>query len=205
MLAHQLAPELELVLADRLRQLVHEALDEDGVLVDVHAAPEARRDVRVAHGVVDQQVRDGVAERVLAVAGQRPWKVSGSLPVVEVLREHVGQDRLARQPHVQAGQVVVGIEAADQLALHDRVIAARASCPPRATTTASPACRASAWRSGRPGWCSRGRRRAGRTRRRGGACRPRTCRPAGPTPPGSRANAASPFCVGPHTSHLSGV
>ena len=34
---HQLAPELELILADRLGQLVHEALDEDAVLVDVHA------------------------------------------------------------------------------------------------------------------------------------------------------------------------
>ena len=43
MLAHQLAPELELVLADRLGQLVHEALDEDAVLVDVHAAPEPGR------------------------------------------------------------------------------------------------------------------------------------------------------------------
>ena len=42
----------------RLRQFVHEALDVDGVLVDVHAAPEARRDVRVAHRMIDQQVRD---------------------------------------------------------------------------------------------------------------------------------------------------
>ena len=74
-LGHQLAPELERVLAGGLRQLVHEALDEDRVLVDVHAAPEARRDVRVAHRVVDQQVRDGVAERELARSGRAPWNV----------------------------------------------------------------------------------------------------------------------------------
>ena len=35
----------------------------------------------------------------------------------------------------------------------------------------------------RPGARSPGTRRAGRSRRRGGSCRPRTCRPAGRTPP----------------------
>jgi hypothetical protein len=68
MICHQLAPELERVLADRMGKLVHEAFEIDGVVVDVHAAPEARRDVWVAHGVVDQKVRDGVAQRRLA-----PW------------------------------------------------------------------------------------------------------------------------------------
>src|SRR5262249_56117335 len=69
MLCHQLASELELVLADGLRQLVHEALQEDGVLVDVHATPEPRLDMRIAHGMVDHQVRDRVAERVLPAGG----------------------------------------------------------------------------------------------------------------------------------------
>src|SRR5262245_20356575 len=68
MICHQLAPELERVLADRMGKLVHEAFEIDGVVVDVHAAPEARRDVWVAHGVVNQKVRDGVAQRCLA-----PW------------------------------------------------------------------------------------------------------------------------------------
>jgi hypothetical protein len=58
MLRHQLAAEFERILAGRMRQLVHEAFEIDRVLVDVHAAPEARRDVRIAHRVVDQQVRD---------------------------------------------------------------------------------------------------------------------------------------------------
>jgi hypothetical protein len=58
MLRHQLAPELERILADGMRQFVHEALEIDGVLVVVHAAPEPGRNVRVAHGVVDQQIRN---------------------------------------------------------------------------------------------------------------------------------------------------
>src|SRR5262249_36371660 len=82
MLCHQLAPELGVVLADGLRQLVHEALQEDGVLVDVHATPEPRLDVRIAHGMVDHQVRDRVAERMLragrheALEGQRVFSLS---------------------------------------------------------------------------------------------------------------------------------
>ena len=55
--------------AGRLGKLVHEAFEIDGVLVDVHAAPEARRDVRVAHGMVDQHVGDRVAERRFGSAG----------------------------------------------------------------------------------------------------------------------------------------
>ena len=54
----QLAAELERVLADRMGELIHEAFEVDGVMVVVHAAPEVRRDMRVSHGVVDQQVRD---------------------------------------------------------------------------------------------------------------------------------------------------
>src|SRR6266540_3381651 len=65
MVAHQLAPELELVLADGLRQLVHEALEEDAVLVDVHTPPEPRLDVRIAHGVVE-------APRRADSSGDRP-------------------------------------------------------------------------------------------------------------------------------------
>ena len=56
MLRHQLAPELERILAGGVRQFVHEALEIDGVLVVVHAAPEPRRNVRIAHGVIDQQI-----------------------------------------------------------------------------------------------------------------------------------------------------
>ena len=63
MFPHQLAPELERILADRMGELVYETLKIDGVVVDVHAAPEARRHVRVAHGMINQQVRNGVTDR----------------------------------------------------------------------------------------------------------------------------------------------
>ena len=109
----------------RLRQLVHEAFHEDAVLVDVHAAPEARRDVRIAHRMVDQQVRDGVAERMLAGLEQAlERKRIASLVLLHDLRAHARQDRLPRQADVQAGQVVVLVERAGQLGHHHGVIAA---------------------------------------------------------------------------------
>ena len=124
MVLQQLAPELEFVLADGLSEFVHEAFHEDGVLVDVHAAPEARRDVRVAHGVIDQQVGHGVAERVLHALTLQAleririhalvFRIGGAL--IQVSGEERRQDRLARQPDVQGGQVVVFVEAANHLA-----------------------------------------------------------------------------------------
>src|ERR1041384_5513234 len=63
-LRHELAPEFERVLARGFRELVHKALNENGVLVDVHSAPETGRHVRIAHRVVDQQIRHRVAEGV---------------------------------------------------------------------------------------------------------------------------------------------
>ena len=69
MVCHQLAAELERVNARFLGKLVHEAFEIDGVVVDVHAAPEARIDVRVAHGMVHQDVGDRVAERRFVPAG----------------------------------------------------------------------------------------------------------------------------------------
>ena len=123
MLGHQLAPELQRVDADRMRELVHEAFDVDRVVVDVDAAPEARRNVRIAHGVIDQQVRHAVAERGLArrVEALERDRV---LAVLHARREHGRQDRLAGDAHVQSGQVVVLVERADHLALGDRVIEA---------------------------------------------------------------------------------
>ena len=122
---HQLAAELERILAGRMGQLVHEAFEIDRVLVEVHAAPEARRHVRVAHRVVDQQVRDGVAERRL-----RPGRV-----------EPLEDDRVASRSAGSAGSTAARIDwpemrmcsavrlpssssAADELALRDRVVGA---------------------------------------------------------------------------------
>jgi hypothetical protein len=63
MLCHQLAPELERVDAHFLCKLVHEAFEVNGVVVDVHAAPEAWIDVRVTHRMIDQDVGNRVADR----------------------------------------------------------------------------------------------------------------------------------------------
>jgi hypothetical protein len=52
-LRHQLAPEFERIDARFLGKLIHEGFKIDGVVVDVHAAPEAWVDVRIAHGMVD--------------------------------------------------------------------------------------------------------------------------------------------------------
>ena len=76
MFGHQLAPEFERVLSDGMRELVHEAFDVDGVLVDVDAAPETRRHMRVAHRMVDQQIRNFVAEFEFA-ARRQPLKRRG--------------------------------------------------------------------------------------------------------------------------------
>ena len=97
MLRHQLAAEFERILAGRMRQLIHEAFEIDRVVVDVHAAPEARRDVRIAHRMVDQQIGDGVAERGFARSALRPWNVDGIHAVDQRLRDAGKQDRLARR------------------------------------------------------------------------------------------------------------
>ena len=118
MVAEQLAAELELVLAGRLRQLVHEAFHEDAVLVDVHAAPESRRDMRIAHRVIDQQVRDGVAERMLAPEGSEALEAERVACLsAAALRDARRKDRLPRQPDVQPGKVVVLVEGAVHLAI----------------------------------------------------------------------------------------
>jgi hypothetical protein len=69
-----------------MRELVDEAFEEDRVLVDVHTAPESRWHVRVAHRMVDEQVRYGVFERVLA---RRPVALEGErvLALVRLLHE----------------------------------------------------------------------------------------------------------------------
>ena len=95
MVGHHGAAEFQRVLADRLGDLIHEAFDEHGVLVVVDAAPEARRHVRVAHGVLDQQVGNGVAELAFRAAGIEALegdRVHAALGRALWRRE--GQDRL---------------------------------------------------------------------------------------------------------------
>ena len=125
MVRHQLAPELERILAGRMGQLVHEAFEIDGVLVDVHAAPEARRHVRVAHRVVDQQVRDGVADRRLAPPALRPWKVAGSMPFSQRLGPHARRGSTGRRCACAAPvRLPLASKPPVSFALRDRMIGA---------------------------------------------------------------------------------
>ena len=57
-----LATEFERVLPGGMGQLVNEALGVQRIVVGVDAAPEAGADMRVAHRMIDQQIRDLVAE-----------------------------------------------------------------------------------------------------------------------------------------------
>ena len=137
MLGHQLAAQRERILPGRVRDLVDEALEVDRVVVEVHAAPEAGRHVRVAHRVVDQQVRDRVAERAFGAAGVEALEATGSLPSCRFC----GKQRRRRStgPRCACAAPVTlpcRIEARAQLALRDRVVDGRASCPLRATRSA---------------------------------------------------------------------
>ncbi len=119
---HQLAAKLERILSGRVRELIHEALEIDRVLIVVDAAPEARRDVRVSHGMIDQQIGNVVTERAFGAAGIEPLEGRGVATVLQPRRSEGGQDRLAGNPHVQAGEIAVGIERTGELALRDRMV-----------------------------------------------------------------------------------
>ena len=124
MIHHELAAKLERILTRRVRKLVHEAFQVDRILIVVHSAPEVRRDVRVAHSVVDEQVRNRIAERTFRTARIEALEHNRVLPVLQVLRNHIGEDRLARNPHVQRREIVVAIKRADHLRLRDGMVAA---------------------------------------------------------------------------------
>ena len=113
MIHHELAAKLERILASGVRKLVHEAFQINRILIVVHSAPEVRRDVRVAHRVVDEQVRNRIAERTFRTARIKTLEHHRVLAVLQVLRSHIGEDRLPRNPHVQRREIVVAIKRAD--------------------------------------------------------------------------------------------
>ena len=117
-----LAPEFERVLPGGMGQLVDEAFGIDRIVVGVDAAPEAGADMRVAHCMVDQQVRYLVAELTLGASRVEALERRWVHPVLQVLREHRRDNRLPRQPHPEADQIAGRIQAAAQFALRDRMI-----------------------------------------------------------------------------------
>src|SRR5690606_10205094 len=122
MIGHQLATELERIFARGMRELVHEALEIDRVLIVVHAAPETRRHVRVPHRVIDEQIGDGIAElaeRTIRI-GVEPLEMERVHAVLHATRSHRCQDRLAGDAEMQSNEIPILSEGADELRLRDR-------------------------------------------------------------------------------------
>jgi hypothetical protein len=88
----QLAAELERILADCVGKLIHEAFEVDGIMIVVYAAPEVRRDMRVSHGMVNQQVRDRVTEHAFRPTGVETLEHKRILAVLQALRIDEGKD-----------------------------------------------------------------------------------------------------------------
>ena len=131
MLAHEGAAELERVRAGRAGHFLDEALHVHGVLVGVDAAPGPDRHVRVAHRVLDEQVRHGVAELRVAGLGRVALELPVVLAVVDQRRVRERVDRLAGHAHVQADELALGVEAGGELALRDGPVEVVRPCPPR--------------------------------------------------------------------------
>ena len=180
MRTHQLLPERERILPRGERELVHEALEEHRVLVDVDAAPEPRRDVRVAHRVVDQQVRDAVAERVLARL-REALERGGSRPFCSASGRRRARIDCPESRMCSPIRLLFASKPAGELPHHDRMVEAV-----QHVLLARPQQlhrRAGHLLGDQDGLVPRspGPPRAGRTRRRGRACAPRPCSPAGRT------------------------
>ena len=136
-LASSLRRNVERVLPRRMGEFVHEAFEIERVLVVVDAAPEPRRHRRVAHRVVDQEVRDRIAEDALRAARvQAPGRSPGSRPFCRPCGLTAGEDRLAGDAHVQADEVAVRIERADEPRIASPDGSGRGACPLRATRSA---------------------------------------------------------------------
>ena len=99
MLGHQLAAEGDRILTDRMRQLVHETFEIERVVIDVHASPWTRRDVGIAHRMLDQEIGNRIPDRSLAFRIEAR-ECAGIHAVDQGLRAHTELDRLSRQPHL---------------------------------------------------------------------------------------------------------
>ncbi len=123
MVLYVLQTERERVLAGDMGQFVHEAFQVDNVLVGVDPAPEARAQVRVAHGVVDLEGGEAVADGMIAL-GCEALEGDRIHPGLEPPRHDAGQDRLSRDAHPQARDFALVIEPRGHPALRHRVIGA---------------------------------------------------------------------------------
>ena len=164
LLLQQRAPELVRILAGGVRQLVDEALAEERVVGVRHGAPESRRHMRVAHGVLVGEVRHGV--RVVLEAAH----VDRIDAVLDVGRPHRDQDRLVGLPHVPRDPVALRVQPGAQLHQRHRTVASLLHVLFARPLQAAPACPACSARSAPPAWCTPGAGRAGRSRRPRASC-----------------------------------
>ena len=77
--------------------------------------------MRVAHGVVDQKVGNGITQSTLDASGFQALKHHRVSAIADVLGCHGGQNGLSRNAHVQGIEVALGIQACGQFALGDGV------------------------------------------------------------------------------------
>src|SRR5262245_937132 len=108
----KLAPELERVLTRGVGDLVDERFHPDRILVSVDAAPEAHGYMRVANGVLNQEIGNGItkapfrATRIEALKGRRIPAI-----LVEPIWRCARQNRWCCDAHVQSDQVALFVEA----------------------------------------------------------------------------------------------
>src|SRR5262249_6982748 len=122
MILQEDAAELEGVLARSPRHLVHEAFQEQAVLIRVDAAPRPDRHVGVAHRVLDQQVGHRVAELRVTRLLPQALKLAHVPAVLDIRRRQVGVDGLPGDTDVQANEIPAFIEPGREPALGDRAI-----------------------------------------------------------------------------------
>ena len=117
----RLAAKRQRIPAGSVRQLIHETLHVDGVLVDVDTPPEAGRHRRVAHGMLHQQVGHRVADGMIAI-GQQALEGEGVHAVFHPAGVDRRQDGLSGDTDMQACQLALFIEPAHQFALGNGMV-----------------------------------------------------------------------------------
>src|SRR5215471_5927003 len=101
---------------------VHKTLAINRVLISVHAAPETGPDRGVVHRMVDQHVRNVIAERSLCPTRVETLKHCRIHPILQILRQDCRQNGLAGNAHLKADKIATPVQAAAQFTLRDRVI-----------------------------------------------------------------------------------
>src|SRR5262249_40349489 len=91
----QLQAEREGILLELMRQFVDERFDEDSVVIDAYTPPEPGQDVRVPHRMVDEEIRNVVAEIAFRRVPRESLEFDAILAVFQPLRRKRSQDRLA--------------------------------------------------------------------------------------------------------------